>query len=84
MLSSVYFALKFCANLNIIFNKSGSLIGRYELASKCGFKAVESAFFYNIPLPELIQAETIRAIFDQILIYPELESIESKSMEHFI
>ncbi len=62
--------LKFCANLNFMFNESGSLIERYELASKCGFKAVESGFFYNVPLPELVQAKT-RANVDQILIYSD-------------
>jgi len=53
-----------------MFNESGSLIERYELASKCGFKAVESGFFYNVPLPELVQAKT-RANVDQILIYSD-------------
>ncbi len=59
--------LKFCANLAFMYNESDSLVERYELASKSGFKAVECAFPYNIPLPELVEAKT-KANVDQILI----------------
>jgi len=59
--------LKFCANLSFMFNESDSLIERYDVASRSGFKAVECAFPYNIPITELVKAKT-SANVDQILI----------------
>ncbi|KAK6639512.1 hypothetical protein RUM43_007785 [Polyplax serrata] len=63
--------LKFCSNLSFMFQESGSLLERYELARQAGFKAVECAFPYDYAPQEIAQAKT-KAGVQQVLInsYP--------------
>ena len=48
--------LKFCANLSFMFQETSSLLERYSLAAKAGFRAVECAFPYDQPLPQVVAA----------------------------
>lgn len=60
-------SLKFCANLSFMFQETASLIERYILARKAGFRAVECAFPYTHTLQEIVDAKT-KAGVDQVLI----------------
>ncbi len=65
---TLFFAmpLRFCANLSMMFaEKSVSLIDRYSLAAKAGFKGVECAFPYDFSAEELAKA---RGDLQQVLI----------------
>ncbi|KAG8226699.1 hypothetical protein J437_LFUL005515 [Ladona fulva] len=59
--------LKFCANLSFMFQETASLLDRYTLAEKCGFKAVECAFPYCHSVSSIVEAKTGAGV-EQILI----------------
>ncbi|RZF32950.1 hypothetical protein LSTR_LSTR015810 [Laodelphax striatellus] len=64
--------MKFCANLSFMFQQeTASLLERYGLASKAGFKAVECAFPYDYKIDDLVKAQK-NANVEQVLInvYP--------------
>lgn len=63
--------LKFCANLSFMFQESSSLLERYELARKAGFKAVETGFPYDFASDEVKEAK-LKSGLEQVLInvYP--------------
>jgi hydroxypyruvate isomerase len=46
-------ALRFCPNLSMMFCEEPSLLRRYSLAGRAGFKAVEFAFPYDFDKEEL-------------------------------
>lgn len=48
--------LKFAANLSWLFKEEGNFLARYRIAQQAGFKAVESADPYDIPLIDLVNA----------------------------
>lgn len=50
-------SLKFCANLSFMFQESSSLLERYALAAKAGFKCVECAFPYEHPIEQVVAAK---------------------------
>lgn len=60
-----------------MFQESGSLLERYELARQAGFKAVECAFPYDYAPQEIAQAKT-KAGVQQVLInsYPGIKEIQ--------
>jgi len=58
-------SLHFAANLSFLFEEAGSLINRYGLARKAGFKGVECAFPYQHSVEELVNA---KSNLEQILI----------------
>lgn len=60
-------SLKFCANLSFMFQESTSLLERYNLAKKAGFRAVECAFPYEYSLEDVKKAKENAGV-DQILI----------------
>lgn len=60
-------ALQFCANLSFMFQDTPTLLARYGVAKKAGFKAVECAFPYNIPVEDLVAAKQAAGV-EQILI----------------
>lgn len=60
-------SLKFCANLSFMFQETASLLERYMLAKKAGFRAVECAFPYTHTLQEIVDAKS-KAGVDQVLI----------------
>ena len=64
-------ALRFCANLSMMFCEESNLLRRYSLANSAGFKAVEFAFPYDFGKDELAQ-EKEKLGLEQILInaYP--------------
>ncbi|XP_023330504.1 putative hydroxypyruvate isomerase [Eurytemora carolleeae] len=45
--------MKFCANLSFMYGEEENLLRRYDLAEKSGFKGVECAFPYSVPVEEL-------------------------------
>ena len=60
--------LKFCANLTTMYVKeTKSLLERYSLAKSYGFKAVECAFPYDIPIEDLKQTKESNGL-EQVLI----------------
>ncbi|XP_039276500.1 putative hydroxypyruvate isomerase [Nilaparvata lugens] len=64
--------LKFCANLSFMFqHETPSLLERYGLASRAGFKAVECAFPYDYKIDDLVKAQK-NANVEQVLVnvYP--------------
>lgn len=60
-------SLKFCANLSFMFQETASLLERYMLAGKAGFRAVECAFPYTHTVEEIVEAKS-KAGVDQVLI----------------
>ncbi|KAL1122047.1 hypothetical protein AAG570_003453 [Ranatra chinensis] len=60
-------SLRFCANLNFMFQESSSLLERYSLAKKAGFSAVECATPYDHRLDEILAAKE-KAGVEQVLI----------------
>merc|ERR1711982_319036 len=59
--------LKFCANLSMMYAKeASSLLDRYTMARKFGFKGVECAFPYEFSKEDLKRAKTDQ--IDQVLI----------------
>lgn len=64
--------LKFCANISTLFvEKEPSLLQRYNLAKRCGFKGIELWFPYDIPIDTIKQRKEEVGV-EQILInsYP--------------
>lgn len=63
--------LKFCANLSFMFQESSSLLERYELAKKAGFKGVEVGFPYDFTSDQVVDAKK-KSGLEQVLInvYP--------------
>ena len=59
--------LKFCANISTMFNEGGTLLSRFELAKKAGFKAVELTFPYAHSKEEVAKTKEACGL-DQILI----------------
>ncbi|KAF4532297.1 hypothetical protein B566_EDAN010798 [Ephemera danica] len=49
--------LKFCANLSFMFQETSSLLERYAIAARAGFRAVECAFPYDHPIDEVVAAK---------------------------
>lgn len=60
-------ALHFCANLSFLFQENPSLLARYVLARSAGFRAVECAFPYDVPLPDIVAVKNETGL-EQILI----------------
>lgn len=60
-------SLKFCANLNFMFLECPSLLERYSLAKKAGFRAVEVGFPYTHSIEELKKAKEDAGL-EQVLI----------------
>lgn len=59
--------LKFACNLSFMFPECASLIGRYQLAKKVGFKYVESGFPLGFSVEQVVEAKT-KADVQQVLI----------------
>lgn len=60
-------SLKFCANLSFMFQETPSLLERYALAKAAGFRGVECARPYEVPIEDIVAAKT-KAGVEQILI----------------
>lgn len=50
-------ALKLAPNISMLFSEAGNLLSRYSVAQKFGFKAVECAFPYDLPIEEVKKAK---------------------------
>lgn len=60
-------SLKFACNLSFMFPECPSFLGRYQLAKKVGFKAVESGFPLGFSVEQVVEAKT-KANVQQVLI----------------
>ncbi|XP_078671840.1 putative hydroxypyruvate isomerase [Branchiostoma floridae x Branchiostoma belcheri] len=59
--------LKFCANISWMFREAGAVPLRYGAAARAGFRGVEAAFLYDIPVEEVVKAKEEAGV-EQVLI----------------
>lgn len=59
--------LKLASNLSFMFGECPLLIGRYQMAKKAGFKAVETGFPFGFTLQQVVDAKKTADV-EQVLI----------------
>lgn len=68
--------LKFCANLTFQFQETSSILERYRLAKKAGFKGVESAFPIGVGIKDLVSVQQETGL-EQVLLNIDVGTVKN-------